>query len=83
MRLLAPVFVDLKSSDSSQDFKDCYHKMVTATIITCCLAKLDVLPRAEYRMVLMQQFVLEPDVERRRCAHYDMIDSLLPTPQSR
>ena len=82
MRLLRPIFVDLKDSDSSQDFTDC-HKMVTATTITCCLAKLNVLPKAEYSMALMKQFVLEPDVERRKCVHYDMIDSLLTTPQSR
>ena len=83
MRLLGPIFVDLKTSNSSQ-YLEQYHKMVTATIITCCLAKLDVpLPKAEYSMVLMQQFILEPDVERRTCAQYNMIDSLLPTPQSR
>ena len=78
MKLLAPVFGHLKNSESSQD-----HKMVTAIIISCCLAKLDVLPKAEYSMVLMQQFILEPDVERRKCVHYDMIDSLLTTPRSR
>ena len=82
MRLLGPVFIHLKNSETLQDFTD-YHKMVTATIITCCLAKLEVLPKAEYSMVLMQQFVLEPDVEQGRCAHYDIIDSLLITPQSR
>ena len=82
MRLLAPVFDDLKSSDSSLDLEQ-YHKMVTATLITCCLAELGVLPRAEYSMVLMQQFILKPDVERKICAHYDMIDGLLPTPRSR
>ena len=83
MRLLGPIFVELKNSDSSQDFEDYHHKMVTATVITCCLAKLDVLPRAECSMVLMQQFVLKPDVEQRRCAQYEMIDSLLTTPRSR
>ena len=82
MKIMGPVFIHLKNSESSQDFTEC-HKMVTATIITCCLAKLDILPKAEYSMVLMQQFVLEPDVEQRRCTHYVMIESLLTTSQSR
>ena len=83
MKLLEPVFMHLKNFESSRDFPDNQKKMVTATIITCCLAKLDVLPKAEYSMVLMQQFILEPDVGRRKCVQHDMIDSLLVTPQSR
>ena len=82
MKLLEPVFNHLKNSDSSQCLTN-NQKLVTATIITCCLAKLDILPKAEYSMVLMQQFVLDPDVEQRRCVHYDMIGSLLSTPRSR
>ena len=82
MKLMEPVFIHLKNSESSQDFTE-YHKMITATIITCCLAKLGILPKAEYSMVLMQQFLLDPDVERRRCVHYDKIEGLLSTPQLR
>ena len=82
MKLLGPVFIDLKKPESTHDLTD-HRKMITATIVTCCLAKLDILPKAEYSMVLMQQFVLEPDVSREKCDHYELIGSLLTSMQSR
>ena len=60
-------------------------KMVVATIVTCCLTRL----RAVYELqtenvvVLLQQFVLEPDVKKKVCTHYEKINSILSTPQSR
>ena len=80
--MLEPVFIHMKNSVTTQNLTD-YQKLVTATIITCCLAKLDIEPNVEHNMVLMQQFILEPDVEQRTCVHYDMVDNLLNTPQTR
>ena len=82
MKLLEPVFIHLKKPESMHDSID-HRKMITATIVTCCLAKLDILPKVEYSLLLMQQFVLEPDVSREKCAHYELIDSLLTSTQSR
>lgn len=83
MKLLAPVLDQLKNPESSQNLTNTGKKMVTATVITCCLARLNVLPKAEYSMALLQQFILEPDVKKRVCVHYEWIDSLLATQQSR
>ena len=83
--MLMPVFYQLKTTDTSSDFAEKSTKMVVTTVIICCLTRLHALHelQAENVVTLLQQFVLEPDVKKEVCTHYEKIKSILSTQQSR